>query len=94
MSEPIATTIHLGVILPKLKATAKDGLSTIVQEHVDLLAQGTLEGEDRASLDEVKGLIMQSLEIFLDNEVLPPIYKQFNPPVEAPAEAAEAVEAA
>lgn len=82
MSDDIAFKIQLGAILPKLKEKVKEGLTPIVQDHLNYLGEGTLDGEDRVSLQEVKAVIMQNLEVFLDTEVLPQIYEKFNPVVE------------
>lgn len=79
MSDDIAFKIQLGVILPKLKQSVSKNISTIIEEHVTLLREGTLADEEPTSMEDIKGLVMQSLEIFLDSEVLPEIDKKFNP---------------
>jgi hypothetical protein len=94
MSEDIAFKIQLGVILPKLKQTVSKNISTIIEEHVTLLREGTLANEEPTSMEDIKGLIMQSLEIFLDNDVLPEIDKKFNPVEDVPEVAGSAEEAA
>ncbi|WP_444995430.1 hypothetical protein [Aliikangiella sp. IMCC44359] len=81
----ISLRIQLGIILPKLKEKVQEELTTIIEELMELLKQGTLEGEEPVTIDEVKAVIMQNLEIFLDNMVLPPIDKKFNPPLESTA---------
>lgn len=94
MSEDIAFKIQLGVILPKLKQSVSKNISTIIEEHVTLLREGTLPNEESTSMEDIKGLIMQSLEIFLDNDVLPEIDKKYNPVEEVPEVAESAEEAA
>ncbi|MCW4628471.1 MULTISPECIES: hypothetical protein [Marinomonas] len=81
MSDNIAFKIQLGIMLPKLKSTIQTNLTSIIEDHINLVKEGTLEGEEAPSLDDVKVLVMQSLEIFLDNVVLPSIDAKINPAV-------------
>ena len=89
MSDDIAFKIQLGIILPKLKDTVGDNLSSIIEELVSILSYGTLEGEDKVELSAVKEIIMKDIEIFLDNDVLPALDAKLNPPEPEPEAAAE-----
>lgn len=86
MSDDIAFKIQLGLFLPKLEETVKGSLTTIIEDHIKLLRDGTLQGEEPVSMETIKEVVMQNIEIFLDSVVLPPIDKKFNPPEEPVAE--------
>ena len=92
MSDDIAFKIQLGIILPKLKDTVGDNLSSIIEELVSILSYGTLEGEDKVELAAVKEIIMKDIEIFLDNDVLPALDAKLNPRAPEPEAAEEASE--
>jgi len=87
MSDDIAFKIQLGILLPKLKSTIQSDLTTIIEDHIGLIKEGTLEGQEAASIEEIKGLMMQSLEIFLDNIIIPPIEAKMPKPEVAEPEA-------
>lgn len=94
MSDDIAFKIQLGIILPKLKDTVGDNLSSIIEELVSILSYGTLEGEDKVELSAVKEIIMKDIEIFLDSSILPALDAKLNPPEpEAAEESADEGEA-
>lgn len=86
MSDDIAFKIQLGLVLPKLETQLTKSITTIIEEVMDYLKKGTLEGQEPPSLDEVKALFMQDLEIFLDSKILPAIDAKMNPPQEIAVE--------
>ncbi|GAA4647804.1 hypothetical protein GCM10023116_00660 [Kistimonas scapharcae] len=73
MSEDIVFKFQLGLILPKLRDNVGEALSKIVSELVDSVNAGRVGDDPPIGMDEVKQLIMQDIEIFLDNEILPSI---------------------
>ncbi|RBO81904.1 hypothetical protein [Marinomonas aquiplantarum] len=87
MSDDIAFKIQLGLVLPKLDEQLKDPVTGILEEILDYLSKGTLPGEEKPTLEDVKALFMQDLDIFLDKTVLPAIDAKLNPPPEPVAEA-------
>ena len=92
MSDDIAFKIQLGIILPKLKDTVGDNLSSIIEELVSILSYGTLDGEDKVELSAVKEIIMKDIEIFLDSSILPALDAKLNPPEPEPEAAEESTE--
>lgn len=92
MSDDIAFKIQLGIILPKLKDTVGDNLSSIIEELVSILSYGTLDGEDKVELAAVKEIIMKDIEIFLDSNILPALDAKLNPPEPEPEAAEESAE--
>ncbi|MBJ7540072.1 hypothetical protein [Marinomonas transparens] len=88
MSDDIAFKIQLGLVLPKLDDQLSQSLTTIIEEIMAYLKQGTLAGQEPPSLEDVKVLFMQDLEIFLDSKVLPGIEAKLNPPQEEVVEEA------
>ncbi|WP_461535599.1 hypothetical protein [Spongorhabdus nitratireducens] len=95
MADDLAFRIQLGLVMPKLKQHIAPELSKIVEELVKNARDGSAdEGVDMAP---VKELIMKDLDIFLDNEILPPLEQKYNPKpdeAETPEEEAPAEEAA
>ena len=85
MAEDIAFRIQLGIILPKLEKKISTELAAIVEELANIVKAGTLDGGP-VSMDEVKGIIMKDLEIFLTDSIIPKIEKKVNPPAEEPEE--------
>ena len=76
MSEDIVFKFQLGLILPKLRDSVGEALGNIVSELVDSVNAGRLGDDAPVGMDEVKQLIMQDIEIFLDNEILPSVQKK------------------
>ena len=64
MSDDLAFRIQLGIVLPKLKEKISSELAAIVAELVDILQQGTREGEE-LTIDPIKEILMKDLEIFV-----------------------------
>ncbi|BFM48691.1 hypothetical protein [Marinomonas sp. THO17] len=95
MSDDIAFKIQLGLVLPKLDAQLKASLGEILEEIMDYLSKGTFADDETPTLDEVKALFLQDLEIYLDKTLLPALDAKRNPPAEpvAEEEASEAEEA-
>jgi hypothetical protein len=83
MSDEVAFRIQLGLILPKIKDSIGGDLSKIVDEVVNIIQAGTLDGGE-VDLAAVKEIVMKDLEIFLDKEVFPAIDKRLNPAQEQP----------
>ncbi|CAA0081774.1 Uncharacterised protein [BD1-7 clade bacterium] len=86
MSDDLAFTIQLGLILPKFDATIKEDLLTIARELTTTVESGSADGGP-ANLDEIKSLLLQDLEVFLDRTIMPQLHSE-----QAPAEDTEADE--
>ena len=76
MSDDIVFKFQLGLILPKLRDNVGEALGNIVSELVDSINAGRVGDDAPVGMDEVKQLIMQDIEIFLDNEILPSIQQK------------------
>ncbi len=88
MSEDLAFRIQLGIILPKLKEKVAADINEIFEELVNLLQQGTLEGEE-IDLAPIKEIFIKDFEIFLDDSILPGIEEKIHPPVEEAEESGD-----
>lgn len=83
MSDDVAFRIQLGLILPKIKDSVGGDLGKIVDEVVNIVQAGTVDG-GQVDLGAVKEIVMKDLEIFLDKEVFPAIDQRLNPAQEQP----------
>ena len=81
MSEDLAFRIQLGIILPKLKDKVAASISEIIDELVNVLKDGTREGEE-LEIGAIKEIFMKDFEIFLDDVILPEVEKKIRPPEE------------
>ena len=92
MSDDVAFRIQLGLILPKIKDSVGGDLGKIVDEVVNIVQAGTVDG-GQVDLGAVKEIVMKDLEIFLDMEVFPAIDQRLNPAQEQPPAVPDAGEA-